>query len=122
MRALGARGRERLPVVQRLVAGAARVGDAEERGAVTWRVVKRIAVTIAKLPPPPRSAQNRSSSSSTRRRRAVGGDDVEARDAVEREAERAAGEPHPAAEHEPADADRRTAAGGDRHALGGEAA
>src|SRR3954449_11038925 len=102
---------------------------------LTACVLRRIAVTMAKLPPPPRSAQNRSPSSTRRRtpsavttsklvtrarRRAapaaaVRGDDVEARHAVERQAERAAREPHPAAERQPARGDGRARAGGDRH-------
>ena len=63
------------------------IGDAKPRAAADPARLSRTAVTMARLPPPPRSAQNRSGSCARRCAAApVGGDDVEARHAVERQA------------------------------------
>ena len=51
---------------------------------------------------------------------AVGGDDRQGHDVVERQPEGAAGEPHAAAERQPAEPDRRARAGRDGDAVGGQ--
>ena len=76
---------------------------------------------MPKLPPPPRSAQKRSSPARGHAPpAAVGGDDADRPDPVEREAVRAAGEAHPAAERVAADGDVRARAGGEREPAAGE--
>ena len=52
--------------------------------------------------------------------RAVGGDDVQAAHAVERQPHGAPGQPDAAAQHEPTEPHRRARAGGDGHAVGGK--
>ena len=107
----GARSSQAASTSARALAGY----DAKNQAARRSRRARRCtAVTIAKLPPPPRSAQKRSSSPLTRRRSPRRGHDVERGDAVERQAERAAGEPHAAAGREPAERHVRARPGRDR--------
>ena len=87
-------------------ARAARPTLTENHHAGATRCVRiRTEVTIPKLPPPPRSAQNRSSFwlGARRAEPAVRRHDPERHDVVERQAPGAPGQPHAAAEQEPAE-------------------
>ena len=116
----GGGGRERVPVGERLRARAARVGDAEERRAVHRARAQPDGGDDGEAPAAAAQGPEQGVVLVHPPPAAVGGDDVHARHAVEREAEGAAGEAHPAAEHQPAERHRRAGSGRDRHAAAGQ--